>query len=201
MLGNFETADCKLLQIVLAGQNQFNDLLNQPDLFQLKQRIALRLSLEPLDRDAVEEYVRFRWEKAGGGEQIPFNAEAIDAIAEWSHGTPRLINSICDSSLLIAFSETTREVDEMMVREACQELSFPTPDIPRSRDVFARDGSLVRAPGADASASIELAGSEPIAEATNGSRSSLLNRLGFRSKAQGIKAPRSRAGILPLNEP
>ena len=104
LFGNFERADRKLLQIVLVGQNQLNDKLNLPQLWQLKQRITIRLSLRRLDREAVEEYVRFRWAKAGGAEPIPFTSAAIDGIASWSNGIPRLINIICDNALLIAFA-------------------------------------------------------------------------------------------------
>ena len=70
LLGNFETSTRKLLQLVLVGQNELNDRLNLPELRQLKQRITIRLSLQPLDREGVEEYIRFRWTKAGESNQL-----------------------------------------------------------------------------------------------------------------------------------
>jgi len=129
LLGNFEAADHKLLQIVLVGQDELNQRLNLPELWQLKQRMALRMTLHRLDRDAVEQYVRFRWGKAGGADPMPFTDQAIDAIAGWSHGIPRLINAICDNALLIAFSETAQFVDVSQVRDACSELDLPTPAV------------------------------------------------------------------------
>src|SRR5262249_9535148 len=91
-----------------------------------------RMSLHRLDRDAVKEYLRFRWGKAGGADPLPFTEAAVDAIALWSHGIPRLINSICDNALLIAFSAATQTVDAMLIREACIELDLPVPP-PRPR--------------------------------------------------------------------
>ena len=127
LLGNLEASDHKLLQIVLAGQNELNDRLNLPALWQLKQRIVVRMSLHRLDRPAVEQYLRFRWAKAGGKDPMPFTQPAVDAIAAWSLGIPRLINSICDNALLIAFSAATQTVDADLIREACVELDLPTP--------------------------------------------------------------------------
>jgi general secretion pathway protein A len=129
LLGNFENSDAKLLQIVLVGRNELNDRLDLPELWQLKQRITVRLSLQRLDRQAVEEYVAFRWNKAGGTPPSPFTAEALDAIAAWSNGIPRVVNLICDHALLIAFSESSRGVDVPTVREACRELSLATPSL------------------------------------------------------------------------
>jgi hypothetical protein len=129
LLGNFESDGQKLLQIVLVGQSELRDRLNLPELWQLKQRIALRMSLERLDRTAVEQYVEFRWDKAGGTIPSPFTAGALEALARWSNGIPRLVNVISDNALLIAFSETSRHVTITHVREACTELSLPTPAI------------------------------------------------------------------------
>jgi general secretion pathway protein A len=128
LLGNFQAGDRRLLQIVLVGQNELNDRLNLPELWQLKQRVAIRLTLKRLDRDRVGEYIRFRWGKAGTG-PLPFTEHAMDAIAAWSSGIPRLINAICDNALVFAFSEVTHVVDAPQVREACVELDLPTPAI------------------------------------------------------------------------
>jgi general secretion pathway protein A len=201
LLGNFESSSHKLLQIVLAGQNQLNDQLNLPQLWQFKQRITIQLSLRRLDREAVEEYIRFRWGKAGGVEEIPFSEAAIDAIAAWSNGTPRLINVICDNALLIAFSETRRNVDAKMVREACEELSLPTSTIPRSFPSFAGARPLACPVEEPLSGPGEQASAESPSDAWATWRSSLLKRLRGRSTTQEIPRTRSRAGILSLNEP
>jgi general secretion pathway protein A len=132
LLGNLEGSDRKLLQIVLAGQKELNDELDLPEFWHLKQRISLRKSLQRLYPQSVEEYIRFRWAQAGGPDPFPFSPEAIDAIAHWSGGVPRVINVICDNSLVVAFSESTRSVDLPMVREACRDLSFPTPVFTRA---------------------------------------------------------------------
>lgn len=130
LLGNFEASDHKLLQIVMVGQDELNARLNLPELWQLKQRMVIRMSLHRLDRDAVEQYLRFRWGKAGGGDdQLPFTQGAVDAIAAWSLGIPRLVNAICDNALLIAFSAATEIVDAPLIREACAELDLPTPAV------------------------------------------------------------------------
>lgn len=128
LLGNLQTDKHKLLQILLVGQNELNSRLNLPELWQLKQRIAFRLALSRLDREGVEKYVRFRWNKAGG-EALPFDEAALDGIAKWSNGIPRVINAICDNALMLALSESTRSVDLAQVQLVCQDLHLPTPAI------------------------------------------------------------------------
>lgn len=176
LLGNFETADHKLLQIVLVGQNQLHERLNLPEMWPLKQRIAIRLSFRRLDREAVEEYVRFRWMKAGGTSCIPFTGGALDGIACWSNGIPRLINVICDNALLVAFSEETRVVDLHHVREACMELDLPTPAIigPSKPQVTA--GTLVRPSSPHLPARSDGAGGQTDFASWMESRPSLLRR-------------------------
>jgi general secretion pathway protein A len=132
LLGNLEGSDRKLLQIILAGQKELDDVLDLPEFWHLKQRISLRRSLQRLYPQTVEEYMRFRWVQAGGPEPFPFSVDAIDAIAHWSGGVPRVINVICDNALVVAFSESTRSVELQTVREACHDLSFPTPGFTRT---------------------------------------------------------------------
>jgi general secretion pathway protein A len=127
LLGNFEMADQKLLQIVLIGQNELVDLLNRVDLRQFKQRIALRLSLTALGSNEVEQYVRHRWVRGGGSSQPPFSAEALREIAAWSHGIPRLINVICDNALLSAFGQGVSVVTARHVLDAATELKLSDP--------------------------------------------------------------------------
>ncbi len=126
LLGNFEAVDHKLLQMVLVGQPELNERLNLPELWQLKQRIAIRMSLARMDRETVGHYLTFRWNKAGAAGPLPFTEAAIDAIAGWSKGIPRLINALCDNALLIAFSDETHSVETRHIREACKELDLPT---------------------------------------------------------------------------
>jgi general secretion pathway protein A len=123
LLGNFEHAEHKLLQIVLAGQPELDQNLNRGDLRQLKQRIAMRLRLEPLSTTEVVEYVRHRWTVAGGN-QVPFSAAALHAVAASSNRIPRLINSLCDSSLTMAFADGAREVSVQHVEMAAKDLGL-----------------------------------------------------------------------------
>jgi general secretion pathway protein A len=126
LLGNLEAGNQKLLQILLAGQNELNTRLDSPELWQFKQRVAVRLSLDPLDRDAVEDYIAFRWTSAGGTSH-PFDPAAVSAIATWSHGIPRVINAICDNALMLALSDAVRVVGVNLVQDVCTDLRFETP--------------------------------------------------------------------------
>jgi len=124
LLGNLDHAGEKLLQILLIGQSELDDLLNRNALRQLKQRIAVRLSMAPLSSSEVERYLRYRWVQAGGGENLPFAAHVIDEIARVTNGIPRGINTLCDSALLLAFAEGKRAVAVSHVREAAKDLQM-----------------------------------------------------------------------------
>lgn len=118
LLSNFESADQKLLQIVLAGQTPLRDLLNRDDVRSVKLRIPLRVTLHPLLRAQVEQYIHHRWNKAGATQPAPFTPQAIQQVSYWSHGIPKLINAICDNALILAFrkrltSITGDHIDEV----------------------------------------------------------------------------------------
>jgi general secretion pathway protein A len=124
LLGNFESASDKFLQILLLGQSELDDLLNRNDQRQFKQRIALRLYIDPLSVPEINQYIRVRWAKAGAKDIPPFTPGAIAAIAEYSRGIPRLINSICDSALLMAFGEESPLVGSNYVSAAAANLAL-----------------------------------------------------------------------------
>jgi general secretion pathway protein A len=124
LLGNFESAADKFLQILLLGQSELDDVLNRQDLRQLKQRIALRLYIDPLSAEEVRDYVRFRWAKAGGREAPPFTQDALTGIMQWSYGIPRIVNSICDSALLMAYGDESPLVGLNYVRAAVTNLAI-----------------------------------------------------------------------------
>ncbi len=124
LLGNFELSNDKLLQIVLIGQKELATVLNEPGLRQLKQRIAVRLSIQPLSRNEVPEYIEYRWTTAGGRVPAPFAADAMEMIAEASRGIPRLVNSICDNALLTAFAEGRSAVELSDVTSALSDLDL-----------------------------------------------------------------------------
>jgi general secretion pathway protein A len=130
LLGNFEYGADKFLQILLLGQSELDDVLNRQDLRQFKQRIALRLYIDPLTAAEAEKYVCFRWAKAGGTTAPPFTPDALRGVVQWSHGIPRLINSICDTALLMAYGEESHSVGWNVVRDAATNLAIvesPTP--------------------------------------------------------------------------
>jgi general secretion pathway protein A len=99
-----------LLQILLAGQPEIDNLLQLDASRGLRERISLRLALDPLSPNEVEGYIRHRWQKCGGGQSLPFTEDAIGTIYQMSKGVPRLINSICDNALLLAFEQKSRSL-------------------------------------------------------------------------------------------
>jgi general secretion pathway protein A len=129
LLTNFENAERKLLQIVLAGQTELADVLNRDDLRQLKQRIAVRFTLRPLSAFEVPEYLYFRWAAGGAESVLPFEDQEIQTIAEVSRGIPRIINAICDNALLLAFVDAAPMVTADHVYEAICDLDLGRPDM------------------------------------------------------------------------
>jgi general secretion pathway protein A len=122
LLGNFERADEKLLQILLIGQPELSELLEREDLRQFKQRIALRLSIMPLSADEVEKYLAHRWSTAGGQAPQPFSPAAVARIVMISRGIPRVINAICDNALMLGFCDATRNITVDHVLAAARDL-------------------------------------------------------------------------------
>jgi general secretion pathway protein A len=146
MLTNFELPEGKLLQIVLAGQSELRDLLNRPDLWQLKQRIAMRLTLKPLaGSEQIRTYIRHRWVTAGGAETPPFSDDALGLIERCSTGIPRIVNVLCDNALLLAFAEGTKQVSAEQVKAAAAELDLVDPGVAVSQNGSSSNGTSHRA--------------------------------------------------------
>jgi general secretion pathway protein A len=124
LLSNFERAEGKLLQIVLAGQTELGDVLNRQDMRQLKQRIAVRLAIHPLSVSEVDNYIRHRWQKAGASKPHPFQPEAIACIGQCSRGIPRLVNALCDNALALACGEGRTAVDVSQIVEVARDLDL-----------------------------------------------------------------------------
>jgi len=118
MLSNLETEKEKLLQIVMVGQNELRDILNASGLRQLNERIAVRYTLDTLDRKDVRTYVIHRLTVAGAKGMIHFTRWAFRALYRVSKGNPRLINAICDRALLIAYSRDRFTVDREIIYQA-----------------------------------------------------------------------------------
>jgi len=138
LLTNLETAQQKLLQIVLVGQAELEDKLDSPALRQLKQRIALRCRLLPLQPAECTQYIEQRLERAGAGERRRsiFPPETIAAIHRYSRGIPRLINILGDNSLISAYARRLPTVSPDIVEQVATEFRLqvlttpkePTPD-------------------------------------------------------------------------
>lgn len=120
LLTNLETAKAKLLQIVLVGQPELKQMLSMPELRQLNQRITARYHLLPLDLKDTFEYIRHRLRKCSGNPNI-FKQAAVRRIFQLSSGIPRIINILCDRSLLGAFSLDTDTVTVKIVNKAAEE--------------------------------------------------------------------------------
>ncbi len=119
LLTNLETAQQKLLQIVLAGQPELDLLLDSPQLRQLKQRIALRCRLEPLNRAEVRAYITGRLHQAGAGARARalFSEAAIEAIQRYSGGIPRLVNTICENALITGYARELQVIGPEVIEE------------------------------------------------------------------------------------
>ncbi len=155
LLSDFETTHSKLIQIVLAGQPQLAETLMRPGLVQLRQRIAVLASLKTLTPAETSAYIEFRLRAAGWTDRLLFSSDALDLIAESSQGVPRRINSLCFSSLLLAFHRGQEFVDAETVKESMGKLDLE---------------SLVRRPEADAAgqkngASVESIGMSELTRA------------------------------------
>ena len=127
LLSNFETPTHKLLQILLVGQPELKAKLHLPELQQLKQRIGLRCQISPLTREEAREYIRTRLRIAGAQDLSVFTGPAVDRIAAYSDGIPRLINIICDHCLLLGYADQKRRIDRHTVNQAIEYLKEGTP--------------------------------------------------------------------------
>jgi putative secretion ATPase (PEP-CTERM system associated) len=140
LLSNLETEKSKLLQILLAGQPNLRDKIASPELEQFRQRIAVGYHLTALDAPETAAYINFRLEHAAIGEPPRFSAEASDLVHQVSGGVPRIINVICDATLVFGYAEERRSIDRNLIEEVIGELET-TGVIPRqeSRQKAARD--------------------------------------------------------------
>jgi len=124
LLGNIETTTSKLLNIVLSGQPELADRLNEPSLRQLKQRVALRCELRPLTLDETAAYISGRLRIAGGSPEMVFTAQAVRTIHQASGGVPRLINVLCDNALVSGFALQTKPINLALVAEVCRDFDL-----------------------------------------------------------------------------
>ncbi len=124
LLTNLETATEKLMQIVLSGQPELEHKLHQPQLRQLQQRIALRCKTSPLSREETHAYIAERLRLCGANGAPIFSPDATDQIFACSQGIPRVINLLCEFSLINAFVEGLRPVPVRVVEEVAREFDL-----------------------------------------------------------------------------
>jgi type II secretory pathway predicted ATPase ExeA len=124
LLSNLETESEKLLQIVLAGQPELESLFNQPEMRQLKQRVALNYRLRRLESREVCSYIAYRLGAAGCPRRDLFTPESLDLVVSYSRGIPRLINVICDNALQATYAAAKKKVSSDVIREVIRDLSL-----------------------------------------------------------------------------
>ena len=121
LLTNLETTKAKLLQIILIGQPELNDLLSRNDLRQLSQRVTARYHLGALQRSEIEDYVNFRLSVAGCKQPL-FSRQALNRLHTVTDGIPRRINVLADHALLATYSKTQAMVDAKTVKAAAKDV-------------------------------------------------------------------------------
>jgi len=135
LLTNLETSERKLLQIVLLGQDELKDMLARHDMRQLAQRVTARYHLSPLNAAETTAYISHRLGIAGCNRAL-FKSAAIRVIHKHSRGIPRLINLLCDRSLLGAYAGDRPMVEAVHVRQAAKEVLGEPDPLSRLRPVF-----------------------------------------------------------------
>ncbi len=123
LLSNLETTRSKLLQIILVGQPELSELLNSHEMRQLRQRISLSCRIMPLSRPETFAYITHRVSRVSLNGRELFTHRAVDLIYRYSGGIPRLINILCDRSLVAAFGQGKDLVFPDMVKAACKEVN------------------------------------------------------------------------------
>lgn len=124
LLTNLETSTEKLLQIVLSGQPELEEKLKLPQLRQLRQRITLRCKTAPLTKEQTHDYIIERLRVAGANGAPIFNEEAMETVHLYSLGIPRVVNLLCEHSLVNAFVEQQRPIQPKIVEEVAREFQL-----------------------------------------------------------------------------
>jgi general secretion pathway protein A len=159
LLSNFESDAAKQLQIVLTGQPELRDVLNNPDLRQLKQRVALRCEIKPLPNiEETERYVKARLLVAGAARTDIFSPGAIDYIFRCAAGIPRQINNLCDNALLTGYASGLHTISRAVIEEVADTFDM-LPDARNSRLSIEEQESPARIFNAQGRAELWSAGS------------------------------------------
>ena len=124
MLSGLEAQKEKLLRIIIAGQPELSRKLDSPRLAQLMQRVRLRFHLGALSKRETHEYITHRLNIAGANGRTIFEPAASDVVFRYAGGVPRLVNVLCDTAMLCAFTEERTVIDEGLVKAAAEELQW-----------------------------------------------------------------------------
>jgi general secretion pathway protein A len=122
LLTNLETSKCKLLQVVLMGQPELNEILSRPQFRQLKQRVSLRYHLQTLNKEETRNYIKKRLRIAGAVDPNFFTSKALNEICRYSKGIPRLINIVCDNALLTGYATDQKVIGDRIIHEVIHNL-------------------------------------------------------------------------------
>jgi general secretion pathway protein A len=128
LLTNLETSTDKLLQVVLSGQPELEEKLRLPQLRQLRQRITLRCKTTPLTQEQTRDYISERLRIAGATGEPIFGKEAVEAVHLYSLGIPRVVNLLCEHSLVNSFVEQKRQVTAKIVEDVAHEFQLDEVD-------------------------------------------------------------------------
>jgi general secretion pathway protein A len=149
LLTNLETSTEKLLQIVLSGQPELEERLKLPELRQLRQRIMLRCKTMPLNKEQTHEYIRERLRIAGANAEPIFNNQAIDTVHLYSLGVPRVVNLLCEHSLINGFVDQQRPIGPKIVEDVAREFQLdeveplaPSRGNTQAADVYASEAFI-----------------------------------------------------------
>jgi type II secretory pathway predicted ATPase ExeA len=124
MLAGLETRQEKILHVILVGQPQLNELLDHPEMQQLMQRVKLRYHIRALNEQEVGAYIRHRLNVVGAKDRTLFPAETIPLIYKYAGGIPRLINTLCDTTLTVAYADNLTAITGELVEAAAKELQW-----------------------------------------------------------------------------
>lgn len=124
LLMNFETNSEKLLQVILSGQPELQDVLNRPALRQLKQRVSLRCEVKALSLFEINKYIRFRLKQAGARNVNLFDNGAIGLIGNISQGIPRVVNNVCDNALLHGYAAGAELITRNIIADVIEALDL-----------------------------------------------------------------------------
>jgi type II secretory pathway predicted ATPase ExeA len=152
LLTNLETTNEKLLQILLVGQPELDEKLDSIELRQLKQRIALRSQLQPLNLDETRGYIQRRLQLAGANSNssVIFPAETIARVYRHSRGIPRLINTVCENALITGYARQSHSVTPDIIEDIAADFRLgvvhqPKADSPNGNGNGNEDGDARRA--------------------------------------------------------